>query len=125
MVLRARTAFGTALLTGDVELLAQARLLTSGTDLRADVLKVPHHGSRYTDPALLAAVRPRLALVSVGAGNSYRHPNDGVLELLRRSGALVRRTDESGDVAVVATAAGPQVVARGSPSPPPRGSRRD
>ncbi len=123
VVLRARTSFGRALLTGDVELLAQARLLTSGADLWADVLKVPHHGSRYSSPEFLTAVRPRLALVSVGAGNTYRHPNGGVLDLLRRSGALIRRTDESGDVAVVASRDGPVVVARGGPRPPPRSGR--
>lgn len=123
VVIRATTALGRVLLTGDVELSAQSALLASGADLRADVLKVPHHGSRYSDPAFLAAVHPRLALVSVGAGNSYGHPNGSVLELLRRGGALVRRTDESGDVAAVASADGPVAVARGSPTPAPRGQR--
>jgi competence protein ComEC len=120
LVLRATAPTGTLLLTGDVELLAQASLLTSGVDLRADVLKVPHHGSRYTSPGFLAAVRPRLALVSVGAGNTYGHPNATVLDALRRAGTLVRRTDESGDVAVVASRDGPVAVARGHPRPAPR-----
>jgi competence protein ComEC len=124
VVIRASTSFGRAILSGDVELLAQAQLLASGADLRADVLKVPHHGSRYSSPAFLAAVHPRLALVSVGAGNRYHHPNAGVLDLLRRAGALVRRTDESGDVAVLASPDGPVAVARGSPTPAPRNSRR-
>lgn len=123
VVLRAGTALGRVLLTGDVELSAQSALLASGADLQADVLKVPHHGSRYSSVAFLAAVHPRLALVSVGAGNTYGHPNGSVLELLRRGGALVRRTDESGDVAAVASASGPVAVARGSPMPPPRGAR--
>jgi competence protein ComEC len=120
VVLRARTPIGRVLLTGDVELLAQAELLTSGADLRAEVLKVPHHGSRYSSPAFLDAVAPRLALVSVGAGNTYRHPNAGVLDRLRHAGALVRRTDESGDVAVAPGPDGPVAVARGSPRPAPR-----
>jgi len=120
LVLRASTPIGTLLLTGDVELLAQASLLTSGVDLRADVLKIPHHGSRYSSPAFLEAVRPRLVLVSVGAGNRYGHPNATVLDLLHRAGALVRRTDESGDVAVVASRDGPAAVARGHPRPAPR-----
>jgi competence protein ComEC len=123
VVLRASTALGRVLLTGDVELSAQSALLASGADLRADVLKVPHHGSRYSSPAFLAAVHPRLALVSVGAGNTYGHPNGSVLGLLRRGGALVRRTDESGDVAAVASPTGPVAVARGSPTPAPRGVR--
>jgi competence protein ComEC len=120
LVLRASTPTGTLLLTGDVELLAQASLLTSGVDLRADVLKIPHHGSRYSSPTFLEAVRPRLVLVSVGAGNRYGHPNATVLDLLHRAGALVRRTDESGDVAVVASRDGPAAVARGHPLPAPR-----
>jgi competence protein ComEC len=120
LVLRAATPSGRVLLTGDIELLAQAKLLASGVDLRADVLKVPHHGSRYTAPAFLAAVRPRLALVSVGAGNRYHHPNPTVLDALRAAGALVRRTDEAGDVAVLPAPGGPVAVARGSPLPAPR-----
>jgi competence protein ComEC len=119
LVLRARTPSLTLLLTGDIELLAQASLLTAGVDLRADVLKLPHHGSRYTSPGFLAAVKPRLALVSVGAGNRYGHPNATVLDALRRDGALVRRTDESGDVAVVTSRDGPAAVARGHPRPAP------
>ena len=119
LVLRASTPSLTLLLTGDIELLAQASLLTAGVDLRADVLKLPHHGSRYTSPGFLAAVKPRLALVSVGAGNRYGHPNASVLDALRRGGALVRRTDESGDLAVVASRDGPAAVARGHPRPAP------
>jgi competence protein ComEC len=60
-------------------------------------------------------------LVSVGADNDYGHPNPGILALLRRAGALVRRTDESGDLAVVPSGSGPAVVARGYPLP---GDRR-
>ncbi|MCW0211761.1 MAG: DNA internalization-related competence protein ComEC/Rec2 [Pseudonocardia sp.] len=123
VVLRAQTPAGSVLLTGDVELDAQADLLASGSLLRADVLKIPHHGSRYSSLQFLAAVAPRAALVSVGAGNSYRHPNPGLLEALTRAGVAVRRTDQSGDLAVVAdpgTPASPQLVARGSPLPAPR-----
>jgi competence protein ComEC len=120
LVLRASTPVGTVLLTGDIELLAQASLLSAGQDLRADVLKVPHHGSRYSSPGFLTAVRPRLGLVSVGAGNRYGHPNAVVLDALRRGGALVERTDQAGDVAVVPGRDGPVAVARGHPTPPPR-----
>lgn len=120
LVLRARTPAGTILLTGDIELAAQAELLASGAELRADVLKVPHHGSRYSSPALLAAVRPRIALVSVGAGNRYGHPNAAVLDALRTAGAVVRRTDQAGDLAVAGTIDEPAVLARGDPRPAPR-----
>jgi competence protein ComEC len=69
--------------------------------LRADVLKVAHHGSRTsTSPAFLARVRPAVAVVSVGAGNSYGHPSPEVVHRLRSAGAEVRRTDALGSVVV-------------------------
>ncbi len=119
VVLAAQTAAGRVLLSGDVELAAQAALLASGIDLRADVLKVPHHGSRFSVPEFLDAVAPRLAVISVGAGNTYGHPNPGVLARLKSAGVTVHRTDTSGDVAVAAGSEGPVVVARGDPRPPP------
>jgi competence protein ComEC len=120
LVLRARTPAGSVLLTGDVELAAQADLLASGADLRADVLKMPHHGSRYTSVAFLNAVSPRAVLVSVGAGNRYRHPDPGLIGGLERAGAAVRRTDLTGDVAVVGSSVDLELVSRGSPLPAPR-----
>jgi competence protein ComEC len=91
------------LLAGDAEVEEQ-RELVSATDpglLRADVLKVAHHGSAYQDPAFLDLVDPRVALVSVGNDNGYGHPNAAVLAALVRGGAHVVRTDLAGDVAVV------------------------
>ncbi len=122
LVLRARTGAGTILLTGDVELAAQADLLSSGEDLRADVLKMPHHGSRYSSVAFLAAVAPRAVLVSVGAGNPYRHPDPGLLGGLASAGVAVRRTDLTGDAAVTTGGTGRdlQLVTRGDPLPAPR-----
>lgn len=119
VVLRASTSAGRVLLTGDVELEAQADLLAAGIDLRADVLKVPHHGSRYTSERLLDAVRPRVAMISVGAANSYGHPSRQIVDALAASGTRVLRTDREGDVAVTAGATGLQVVARGAASRPP------
>jgi competence protein ComEC len=90
------------LLTGDAETAEEAWLVrAAGAGLRADVLKVAHHGSRTsTSPAFLAAVRPRVALISVGAGNRYGHPGARVLEDLAAAGAIVLRTDRSGSVVV-------------------------
>jgi competence protein ComEC len=113
VVLRAATPAGRVLLTGDVELDAQADLLATRIDLRADVLKVPHHGSRYNAEEFLAAVRPRVAIVSVGAHNSYGHPSQHVLDALTEAGAWVLRTDLKGDVAVVGDPR-LQVVVRGA-----------
>jgi competence protein ComEC len=89
------------LLGGDLEPEAQAALHKALPSLSVDVLKVPHHGSRYQDPDLLSSLGARLAIISVGKDNTYGHPASETLDLLRRSGMLVRRTDESGDVAVV------------------------
>jgi competence protein ComEC len=89
------------LLTGDMEPEAQTAMRRALPSLRVDVLKVPHHGSGYQDPVFLTGLGARLAVVSVGKGNGYGHPATEVLTLLEDSGALVRRTDESGDVAVV------------------------
>ncbi len=67
--------------------------------LRADVLKVAHHGSRTsTTDEFVAWARPRVAVVSVGAGNSYGHPSRDVLDRLRGAGAHLLRTDADGAV---------------------------
>ncbi|WIV53108.1 ComEC/Rec2 family competence protein [Amycolatopsis nalaikhensis] len=120
VVLRAETPAGRVLLTGDVELAAQADLLADVGDLRAEVLKVPHHGSRYSLPSFLGAVAPRVALVSVGAGNTYGHPSKSTMDALAALGALVARTDVDGDTAVVGDPSGPAVARRGEPRGPPR-----
>ncbi|MGQ0539727.1 MAG: DNA internalization-related competence protein ComEC/Rec2 [Gemmatimonadaceae bacterium] len=90
------------LLTGDAEVLEEAWLLQRyGTDLRADVLKVGHHGSATSSSdAFLDAVRPSVALVSVGEGNTYGHPSRVVLEALEARKTHVLRSDEDGSVVV-------------------------
>lgn len=91
------------LLTGDAEAAEEDWLAARyGREaLRADILKVAHHGSRTsTTPGFLDAVRPRLALVSVGLGNDYGHPDQDVMARLAASGALVLRTDQLGAVVV-------------------------
>jgi len=100
LVLLVETRGITLLLAGDVEPPAQAALLREGLPT-VDVLKVPHHGSRYQVPRLLTGLGARVALVSVGAGNDYGHPAASTLDALEEGGTLVRRTDRDGDVAVV------------------------
>ncbi|MDT7578030.1 MAG: competence protein ComEC, partial [Pseudonocardiales bacterium] len=123
VVVRATTPGGTILLSGDAELSEQADLLGSGALLRADILKMPHHGSRYSSPAFLAAVAPRAVLVSVGAGNTYGQPNVPLLTALQLAGAVVGRTDTAGDVAVTGGDTDGdgrpdlQMVTRGAPPP--------
>ncbi|MGH8961159.1 MAG: ComEC/Rec2 family competence protein [Jatrophihabitantaceae bacterium] len=113
LVLRASVDGVRILLPGDVEVEAQRALLDSGADLRADVLKVPHHGSAYSDAGFLAAVQARIGVISVGRHNDYGHPSALLLGTMGRLGVPVRRTDEDGDVAICGTSASLHVVVRG------------
>ncbi len=101
------------LLTGDIEPPGQLALRRLIPDLTVDVLKVPHHGSRYQDLDFLTGLRARLALVSVGADNDYGHPDPGLVAALAATGADVRRTDLDGDLLVLRTDDGISVRARG------------
>jgi competence protein ComEC len=97
-----RIAFGRRafLFVGDSEREAERDLLALGAGrLRADVLKVGHHGSRTsTSPAFLAAVAPAFAVVSTGLRNRFGHPHPTTLETLRRAGVRSFRTDTVGAV---------------------------
>jgi competence protein ComEC len=96
LVLLARWHDFTMLLTADAE--AEAVPLDPGP---VDVLKVAHHGSDDAGlGALLDRVRPRLAVISVGAGNSYRHPTAGTLTILAAHGVRTLRTDRDGTVTI-------------------------
>ena len=88
------------LLTGDVEPAGQAAMLARGADLRADVLKIPHHGSARQDPAFFAATGARVAIASAGRDNDYGHPAPRTMQLARSYGMTVMRTDEHGSAAV-------------------------
>ncbi|GAB2883114.1 ComEC/Rec2 family competence protein [Nocardioides pacificus] len=101
------------LLTGDIEPPGQARLATVLDGVEVDVLKVPHHGSRYQDLDLLLGLRPRLALVTVGADNDYGHPSTETLTPLAGTGTRVLRTDVDGDILVVADGDEVRTVTRG------------
>ena len=74
-------------------------MLDAEADLRAELLKVPHHGAATSLPAFFEAVDPELAVVSVGP-NDYGHPVPATLEELRATGARVLRTDLAGDITV-------------------------
>ncbi|GAA4259172.1 ComEC/Rec2 family competence protein [Dactylosporangium darangshiense] len=113
LVLAVTTGGVRVLLTGDAETEEQLSLLAVDDPavLRADVLKVAHHGSSYQDEGFLEAVAPRVALVSVGVGNDYGHPSPVLLAWLARSGARVLRTDQQGDLAVLRDSGGRLAVA--------------
>ena len=87
------------LFTGDMEKGAEADLLDSGADVKADVLKAGHHGSDTSSSyQFIRAVMPQYAVLSVGAGNKYGHPSDEVLSRFRDAGAEVYRTDMQGHI---------------------------
>lgn len=117
VVLRVAVSGRTLLLTGDVEVEAQDALLRKESLLRADVLKVPHHGSAYQSPAFLRAVHASVGVISVGRDNDYGHPSPALLHELGRLGIRTERTDLDGDVAVTVGEGGLNVVTR-SRAPP-------
>jgi len=87
------------LFTGDAEAKSESEMLHLGSQLKADVLKVGHHGSRTSSTlAFLKLVAPKYAVISVGKGNSYGHPTAEALDRLSSVGATIYRTDESGTI---------------------------
>lgn len=113
IVVRAEVGGRALLLTGDAEVEAQQAMLAAGVDPRADVMKVPHHGSAHSSQAFLDAVHAELDLISVGRGNDYGLPAPSLLGLLARTGATVRRTDQDGDLAVTLRSGTLKAVSRG------------
>ncbi len=91
----------TTLLLGDLSAGPQ-RALATGGDLAGPyaVVKVAHHGSADQDTGLYRLLTPAVALVSVGADNTYGHPRAEILDILTSVGAVIARTDVEGDVAV-------------------------
>ncbi|MEV5502182.1 ComEC/Rec2 family competence protein [Nonomuraea fuscirosea] len=114
VVMHVRWRAGSILLSGDLETEAQEHLHHRLT-VRADLLKTPHHGSNRQSPAFLSSLGARAALISVGADNDYGHPAVSTLNLLRRLGLTIYRTDKEGDLAVVEREEGGlAIVSRGT-----------
>jgi competence protein ComEC len=105
------------LLVGDSEREEEGILMAAAPPrLRADVLKVGHHGSRTSSsPAFLAAVAPRHAIVSVGRRNRFGHPHPLTLAALAAAGARVWRTDRDGAVVVTTDGSSLDVASMASP----------
>lgn len=95
------------LLTGDTDSVIEDTLIAHHVDLRALILKVAHHGSKTsTDDRFLSAVKPSIALISVGLKNRYGHPTPEALARLQRHHIPVLLTSTWGDITVVATPGG-------------------
>jgi competence protein ComEC len=101
LVLRISMGDQAFLLPGDVGSAAEAEIIRAGADVRAQVLKSPHHGSRSSSsPEFLEAVQPEIVVITAGRGNLYGLPHSETLERYRRCGARVVRTDEDGAVRI-------------------------
>lgn len=99
LVLRLRYGQRSFLLTGDIERKAEEMLVATGCDLRADVLKVAHHGSRTSSTKdFLEQVKPRYAVISVAAPSPFGHPHKEALENLRSVNAKVLQTSQCGAI---------------------------
>jgi beta-lactamase superfamily II metal-dependent hydrolase len=119
------------LFTGDIGFSTETLLVNQGGLSSVDVLKVAHHGSAYsTSTEFLSAVNPQNAVISVGANNTYGHPNSDTLNRLVASGAYLYRTDFDGNVTFSFTATTqeepfirltylPLVLLESSTTPPP------
>ena len=87
------------LFTGDIERKAELRLISSGQDLRSEIIKVPHHGSKTSSTAFfLDAVRPQYAICSVGERNRYGFPSQMVMKRYQEQNCRVLRTDRLGAI---------------------------
>jgi competence protein ComEC len=87
------------LFTGDADSEAETDMLYSLFDV--DILKVAHHGSRYSSsPEFLAAVKPEVAIYCAGTGNSYGHPHTETINALNTAGAKVYGTDTGGTITI-------------------------
>jgi competence protein ComEC len=127
MVLRLTYRGNAILFMGDLEAKGERELIATGADLRAAILKVPHHGSKTSSsPALIAAVHPQVAVVSLGYHNRFHFPSAAVIDRYRESGASVLMTSELGQVTADVNADGIDLRSwRGSSfylatAPPPR-----
>lgn len=89
------------LFTGDAEIKSERKILTNGADIKADVLKLGHHGSSTsTGDDFLSVVSPSLALISCGKDNDYGHPHKETIEKLEKNNIPYERTDLKGTIVV-------------------------
>jgi competence protein ComEC len=101
IVLRIQYGERSILLTGDIEQAAERALLTSEQQLLADVIKVPHHGSKTSSTeGFVVATRPQLAIISVGRNSRFGHPHKEVVERWQSNGATVLTTGHSGTITI-------------------------
>jgi competence protein ComEC len=101
LVLRMRYGGHAILLTGDIGQAVEEKLIASGADLRSDILKVPHHGSRTSSSIeFIGRMRPRYAVISVGQRSPFGHPHPEVVDRYHTVGINVLQTSKNGTITV-------------------------
>jgi len=130
-VLKLSYGTNTFLFEGDAQEQSENEMVNAGFNLKADVLKVGHHGSHTSSStAFLSKVQPKYAVISVGKGNSYGHPAQTTIDRLASIGAKVYRTDQSGTIVTesdgtnitfdaIATEVQPRAPSASAPTPAP------
>jgi competence protein ComEC len=101
IVLRIEYGERSILLTGDIEQAAERALVATQQPLRADVIKVPHHGSKTSSTEdFVVATKPQFAVISVGRTSRFGHPHKEVVERWQSNGATVLTTGQSGTITI-------------------------
>ncbi|MBQ4507137.1 MAG: DNA internalization-related competence protein ComEC/Rec2 [Firmicutes bacterium] len=101
LVMMLRAEGFSAMLTADMDMAMEDRLLREGADLSCEVLKAAHHGSAYSGgESFIAAAAPVFEVISCGRNNSYGHPAPRVIDLAEENGIIYGRTDEDGAILV-------------------------
>jgi competence protein ComEC len=112
-VLKVTASGHSVLLPSDIEAWSEELLLNAhSSDLKSDVLLVPHHGSRTSStPEFIAAVAAPEVIFPVGYRNRFNHPRPDVVERYRASGAAMSRTDRDGALTIRLGNGGVQIIA--------------
>lgn len=109
IVIRLQYGNNSFMFTGDAESISENEILQKQLNLKADVLKIGHHGSSSsTSNSFLNKVNPKYAIISVGKNNDYGHPHKPTMERLKSKGITVYRTDECGNI--IATSDGTNIT---------------
>jgi len=110
-VLHVRSPYGSLLLPGDIERKAERELTAADADLAADVLVVPHHGSKTSStPEFIRRVNPQMAIFTVGYRNRFGHPKPAILARYQDIGSRAYRSDADGALLIDFTDAGIEVT---------------
>ena len=101
LVLRITSKNTSILLTGDIGIIDETILLQQNIDLKSDILKVGHHGSKYSSTEnFLKAVQPEIAILSYGKNNFYGHPHNETIERLQNQNIIFYETAKQGSITV-------------------------